>query len=142
MYEEYFLFFSSHSFPLKSIWQNQKSKTEKKRRKCVTTTHWSGTQDSKLRESVSFTNEKEILTKPYFFMTIALCFIHLKQKHSNFFLISGKENWRLFLLITKKKKIFSKLNCIFFGFSFLRGTVFMEDFKSILLDLVKHRNTQ
>ena len=41
----------------------------------------------------------------------------------------------------KKKKFFFTLNYIFFGSSFLKDTLIMEDFKSILLDLVKYQNT-
>ena len=52
-----------------NLLQNQKSKTEKKKEeKSVSTVHWSVTQDSKLRESVSFSNEKEILAKLYFYL--------------------------------------------------------------------------
>ena len=58
MYEE--LFFYHTVF----IWKAS-GKTRKKKKKSLTTVYWSGTQDSKLWKSVSFSNEKEILAKPF-----------------------------------------------------------------------------
>ena len=65
MFEEIFLY-TTLFFIWKASGKTWKVKPKKKE-KWVTTINWSGTQDSKLRESVFFSNKKEISPNNFFF---------------------------------------------------------------------------
>ena len=107
-----FVCFLSHSFHLKSIRQNQKSKTEKK-------LIW---------------NSRLVFL--FFFRKISLSFLHLKQKHWYlffFFLVSGKENSRFFLLIPPPKVfLYVKLH-IFRFFFFLKRLTYHRGFQKYFI---------
>ena len=92
-----FFFFLSHFFIWKASGKTRKLKRKKKKEeKSVTTVHRSGTQDSKLRGSVSFSSEKETFAKSLFYENSFAFYSNRIKALVFFLLVSGKEKSRFF----------------------------------------------